>query len=90
MIEYIAYLAMSDACSAFELLFCNKDNLADVVRYMIDERYLTMLKDEIDLFTGLINDDKIDRDLRYSFYDAYYKLDDEFASIKRNSADYIR
>ena len=90
MIEYIAYISMSDVNNAYDLLFSNVDNLRDVVKYMMDERYLTMLKDEIDSFTGLINNDTIDSDLRYKFYDAYYKLDDEFASIKRNSTEYIR
>ncbi len=90
LIEYFAYAAMCDVNNAYSLLYENKDVLSKIVKSMMEERYALMLKDRIDLFTGVINNDKIERDLRYKFYDSYNKLDDDFEEIKRNSTDYIR
>ena len=90
LIEYIAFASMYDTFNAYDLLFRNTVNLEKVVKYMLSERYGSFLKNELDSFTGVINDDKIDRDLRYEFYDAYFRLDDDFEEIKRNSTDYIR
>lgn len=90
LIEYFAYASMFDVTNAYDLLYRNTNILEEVIRYMLNERYGMFLKNELDSFTGLINNDKIDRDLRYQFYDSYFKLDDEFEEIKRNSPLYIR
>lgn len=90
LIEYFAFAAMNDVNNAYTILCENKNVISKIAKSMMEERYALMLKDKIDLFTGIINNDKIDRDLRYRFYDAFCKLDDDFEEIKRNSTDYIR
>lgn len=90
MIEQVAYLAMHEVYNAYEYLYENKKILSSVVEYMIEERYLSELKDALDNFSGIINNNDIKSDVRYSFYNAYTKLDETFAEIKRNNPDYIK
>lgn len=90
MIEAVAYAAMGDALLAYEFLFANKKLLSEVVEYMIEERYITNLKVELDEFNGIIKNDEIDTEIRYAFYDAYTHLDESFEEIKRNDIDYVK
>ena len=90
MIEAVAYAAMGDALLAYEFLFANKKLLSSVVEYMIEERYITNLKVELDEFNGIIKNDEIDTEIRYAFYDAYTHLDESFEEIKRNDIDYVK
>lgn len=90
MIEQVSYLAMHEVYNAYEYLFENKKILSSVVEYMIEERYISELKDALDNFSGIINNNNIKSDIRFSFYDAYNKLDETFAEIKRNNPDYIK
>ena len=90
MIEQVAYAAMGEVYNAYDFLFANRDLLLEVVEYMLEERYITDLKDALDNFNGIIDNNDINSEVRYAFYDAYNKLDDDFAEIKRNNKDYIK
>lgn len=90
MIEAVAYAAMGSPLLAYDFLFANKKLLSSVVEYMLEERYISNLKVELDEFNGIIKSDEIDTDIRYAFYDAYTHLDDSFEEIKRNDIDYVK
>lgn len=90
MIEQVAYAATGEVCNAYHFLFTNKKILLDVVDYMLNERYITELKDSLDNFSGIIDNKEINTETRYAFYDAYMSLDENFAEIKRNNPDYIK
>ncbi len=90
MIERVAYAAVSDPYEAYIFLFTNKKLLSSVVEYMIEERYISELKDAIDNFSGIIDNQNIPSDDRFRFYDAYQNLDDNFEEIKRNDPNYIK
>jgi uncharacterized protein (UPF0297 family) len=90
MIEQVAYLAMGDVYVAYDYLFANKKILSSVVSYMMQERYISELKDVLDNFSGIVNNNDISTETRYAFYDAYVKIDDSFAEIKKNNPDYIK
>ena len=90
MIEQVAYAAMGDIYKAYEFLFANHRLLIDVVDYMLNERYISELKDTLDNFSGIIDNNEISTETRYSFYDAYNNLDDNFSELKRNNPDYIK
>lgn len=90
MIEKVAYAAMGDLELAYSFLFANKIILSDVVEYMIEERYLSELKDSLDNYSGIIDNNDIKTEVRFAFYEAYNNLDDSFADIKRNNPEYIK
>ncbi len=90
MIEEVAYLAMSNVYLAYEYLFSNKKILSSVVSYMIQERYISDIKDILDNFTGIVNNNDISTETRYAFYDAYVNIDHSFEEIKRNNPEYIK
>lgn len=90
MIEQVAYAAMGDIYKAYEYLYGNHDLLIDVVDYMLSERYISDLKDTLDNFSGIIDNNEIGTEVRYSFYDAYVNLDENFAELKRNDPEYIK
>ena len=90
MIEKVAYAAMGDIYTAYVFLFSNKKLLASVIDYMIEERYVSLLKDALDSFSGIIDNNDIESERRFSFYDAYMNIDKNFAELKRNNKDYIR
>ena len=90
MIEQVAYLAMGDVYVAYDYLFANKKILSSVVSYMMQERYISELKDVLDNFSGIVNNNDISTETRYAFYNAYVKIDDSFAEIKKNNPDYIK
>ena len=90
MIEKVAYAATGDVELAYNFLFSNKTILSDVVEYMIEERYLSELKDSLDNYSGIIDNNDIKTEVRFAFYEAYNNLDDTFADIKRNNPEYIK
>lgn len=90
MIEQVAYAAMGDIYVAYVYLFTNKKILSSVVEYMIEERYITELKNSIDKFEGIIDNNEMSSEVRYRYYDAYNNLDDNFAELKRNDKEYIK
>lgn len=90
MIEKVAYAATGDVELASSFLFANKSILSDVVEYMIEERYLSELKDTLDNYSGIIDNNDIKTEVRFAFYEAYNNLDDTFADIKRNNPEYIK
>lgn len=90
MIEAVAYAATGDINLAYSFLFENKKLLLDVVEYMIEERYIAELKDSLDNFSGIIDNNEISTETRYSFYEAWSNLDEAFAEIKRNNKEYIK
>ena len=90
MIEKVAYAAMGDIYTAYVFLFSNKKLLASVIDYMIEERYVSLLKDALDSFSGIIDNNDIESERRFSFYDAYINIDKNFAELKRNNKNYIK
>lgn len=90
MIEQVAYAATGELYNAYSFLFANKKLLLEVVDYMLNERYVSDLKDALDKFSGIIDNNDISTETRYAFYDAYCNLDENFAEIKRNNDDYIK
>ena len=89
MIERVAYAATGDLEVAYEFLFANKTLLCDVVEYMLEERYLSELKDTLDNFNGIIDNNDIKTETRFAFYEAFNNLDENFYEIKRNNPEYI-
>ncbi len=89
MIEAVAYAAIGDVELAYNFLFHNKKLLSEVVQNMIEDRYISNLKETLDDFSGIINCDEMDNDLKYSFYDTYIHLDNTFEEIKRNDINYV-
>ena len=89
MIEAVAYAATGDVDLAYNFLFNNKKLLLEVVQNMIEDRYISDLKETIDNFSGIINCDEMDTDLKYTFYDTYIHLDNTFEEIKRNDINYV-
>lgn len=90
MIELIAFAAIGEVYNAENLLFTNHKILNDIVDYMLNERYLSELKDMIDNFSGIIDNKDINTERRYEFYNAYCNLDDTYEEIKRNNPEYIK
>lgn len=90
MIEQVAYLAMSNVYLAYDYLFANKKILSSVVSYMMQERYISELKDVLDNFSGIVNNNDISTETRYAYYDAYINIDNSFAEIKKNNPEYIK
>lgn len=90
MIEKVAYAAMGDPELAYNFLFSNKTILSDVVEYMLEERYLSELKDSLDNYGGIIDNNDIKTEVRFAFYETYNNLDETFADIKRNNPEYIK
>ena len=89
MIEAVAYAAIGDVELAYNFLFHNKKLLSEVVQNMIEDRYISNLKETLDDFSGIINCDEMDTDLKYSFYDTYIHLHNTFEEIKRNDINYV-
>ena len=89
MIEAVAYAAIGDVELAYNFLFHNKKLLSEVVQNMIEDRYISNLKETLDDFSGIINCDEMDTDLKYSFYDTYIHLDNTFEEIKRIDINYV-
>ncbi len=90
MIEQVAYASMGEIYNAYSFLYANHKLLIEVVDYMLNERYISELKESLDHFSGIIDNSEISTETRYAFYDAYCNLDENFAEIKRNNNDYIK
>ena len=89
MIERVAYAATGNVELAYEFLFSNTALLSDVVEYMLEERYLSELKDTLDNFNGIIDNNDIKTETRFAFYETFNTLDEIFYEIKRNNPEYI-
>ena len=48
------------------------------------------MKEQLDNFSGIIDNNNMKSDERYKFYEAYNNLDETFEEIKRNNPDYIK
>ena len=90
MIEAVSFAAIGDLYTAYSFLYSNKKLLCSLVEYMIEERYVSELKELIDNFNGIIDNKDISTDTRYAFYDAYNSLDENFSEIKRNNPEYSK
>lgn len=90
MIERVAFAAMGNPVLAYNFLYQNKKLLCEVVNYMIEERYISELKDAIDNFSGIIDNDDMKTELKAEYYNAYFELDEVFSEIKRNNPEYIK
>ena len=90
MIEQVTYAATNEVYTAYNYLFSNHSLLLSVVDYMLNERYVANLKELLDDFNGIINNNDMPSNTRYAFYNAYISLDENFEEIKRNNPDYIK
>lgn len=90
VIERIAFAAIGNPSLAYSFLFDNKKLLSEVVSYMIEERYISELKDALDNFNGIIKNEEMNTDLRYEYHHAYNNLDEAFYEIKKNNPEYIK
>jgi len=90
MIEQVAYLTLHEVYTAYEYLFHNKKILTDVVEYMFQERFISDIKETLDNFTGIINNNDISTEDRFTYYEAYTNIDKNFAEIKKNDPEYIK
>jgi hypothetical protein len=89
-IELVSYAAMTNINNVYVIFDSNKDIYLGVVDYLLNERYSSVLIDQLDNFSGIIDNNDMKSDLRFKFYDAYNNLDDVFAEIKKNNPDYIK
>lgn len=90
MIELIAFATIGEIYNAENLLFTNHKILIDIVDYMLNERYVSDFKENLDNFSGIIDNKEINTETRYAFYNAYCNLDETYEEIKRNNPDYIK
>lgn len=90
VIEKVAYAAMRDLYVAYSFLFTNQTILSSVVEYMIEERYISGLKETLDNFAGIIDNNEMKTEIKYAYYNAYNNIDENFAELKRNNQDYIK
>lgn len=89
-IELIAYAATGNINNIYTIFDENKEIYFSVVDYLLNERYSKNMKEQLDNFSGIIDNNSMKSDERYKFYEAYNNLDETFAEIKRNNPDYIK
>ena len=89
-IELIAYAAMTNINNVYTIFDSNKDIYYGVIDYILNERYTSNFLEQLDNFSGIIDNNNMKSDERFKFYDAYNNLDETFAEIKRNNPDYIK
>ena len=89
-IELIAYAATTNIDNVYVIFDSNKEIYYGVIDYILNERYTSNFLDQLDNFSGIIDNNDMKSDERFKFYDAYNNLDDTFAEIKRNNPDYIK
>jgi hypothetical protein len=89
-IELIAYAATTNINNVYVIFDSNKDIYYGVIDYVLNERYTSNFIDQLDNFSGIIDNNDMKSDERFKFYDAYNNLDEVFAEIKRNNPDYIK
>lgn len=89
-IELIAYAAMTNINNVYTIFDSNKDIYYGVIDYILNERYTSNFLEQLDNFSGIIDNNNMKSDERFKFYDAYNNLDEVFEEIKRNNPDYIK
>ncbi len=89
-IELIAYAATTNIDNVYIIFDSNKEIYYNVIDYLLNERYTSNFAEQLDNFSGIIDNNDINPDERFKYYDAYNNLDDTFAEIKRNNPDYIK
>ena len=89
-IELIAYAATTNIDNVYTIFDSNKNIYYEVVDYILNERYTSNFIEQLDNFSGIIDNNDIKTDERFKFYDAYNNLDEVFNEIKRNNPDYIK
>lgn len=89
-IELIAYAATTNIDNVYVIFDSNKEIYYGVIDYILNERYTSNFLEQLDNFSGIIDNNDMKSDERFKFYDAYNNLDDTFAEIKRNNPDYIK
>ena len=89
-IELIAYAATTNINNVYVIFDSNKDIYYGVIDYVLNERYTSNFIDQLDNFSGIIDNNDMKSDERFKFYDAYNNLDEVFAEIKRNNPEYIK
>ena len=89
-IELIAYAATTNIDNVYVIFDSNKEIYYGVIDYILNERYTSHFLEQLDNFSGIIDNNDMKSDERFKFYDAYNNLDDIFAEIKRNNPDYIK
>ena len=89
-IELIAYAATTNIDNVYVIFDSNKEIYYGVIDYVLNERYTSNSLEQLDNFSGIIDNNDMKSDERFKFYDAYNNLDDTFAEIKRNNPDYIK
>lgn len=89
-IELIAYAAITNIDNIYAIFDSNKDIYYGVIDYILNERYTSNFIDQLDNFSGIIDNNNMKSDERFKFYDTYNNLDEVFTEIKRNNPDYIK
>ena len=89
-IELIAYAAITNIDNIYAIFDSNKDIYYGVIDYILNERYTSNFIDQLDNFSGIIDNNDMKSDERFKFYDTYNNLDEVFTEIKRNNPDYIK
>lgn len=89
-IELIAYAAMTNINNVYTIFDSNKELYYGVIDYILNERYTSNFIEQLDNFSGIIDNNDMKSDERFKFYDAYNNLDEVFEEIKRNNPDYIK
>ena len=89
-IELIAFAATGNIDNIYTIFDSNKEIYFNIVDYMLNERYTSNFKEQLDNFSGIIDNNDMQSDERFKFYDTYNNLDETFAEIKRNNPDYIK
>ena len=89
-IELIAYAATTNINNVYVIFDSNKDIYYGVIDYVLNERYTSNFIDQLDNFSGIIDNNDMKSDERFKFYDAYNNLDEVFQELKRNNPDYIK
>lgn len=89
-IELIAYAATTNINNVYNIFDSNKELYFSIIDYLLNERYTSNFKEQLDNFTGIIDNNDMNSDKRFKFYAAYNNLDETFAEIKRNNPDYIK
>ena len=89
-IELIAYAATTNINNVYNIFDSNKELYFNIIDYLLNERYTSNFKEQLDNFTGIIDNNDMNTDKRFKFYDAYNNIDETFAEIKRNNPDYIK
>lgn len=89
-VELIAYAATNNINDVYSIFDSNKEIYFNTVDYLLNERYTSNKKEQLDNFSGIIDNNDINPDERFKFYDSYNNLDDTFNEIKRNNPDYIK